>query len=120
MNQAAIPSVDVREADRRLREVEPRPLLVDVREVDEFGEARIPGAALVPMSRFAAEQQRLPRDRQLLVVCRTGNRSAAVTSYLVQQGMDAVNVAGGIVAWGGADLPVVGGPPAPGEGDLPG
>jgi rhodanese-related sulfurtransferase len=43
-----------------------------------------------------------------------------VTSYLVQQGMDAVNVAGGIVAWGGADLPVVGGPPAPGEGDLPG
>jgi rhodanese-related sulfurtransferase len=119
MNQAQIPSVDVLEAERRRTDPDRPAILLDVREPNEFAEARVPGAVLVPMSRFQVEAERLPADRQLLVFCRTGSRSAAVTNYLVQRGVDAVNVAGGIVAWSAAGLEVVGGTPEPGEGDLP-
>ena len=121
MNPSALPTVDVREADRRLREDATQPLLLDVREPDEFAEVRAPGAALLPTSTFTTRVGELPADRPLLVVCRTGARSAAVTSYLLRAGRgDVVNVAGGMEAWEAAGLPVTRGPIQPGEGDLPG
>jgi len=116
----ALPTVDVREADRRLREDDPAPLLLDVRELNEFADVRAPGAALIPTSQFMARVPDLPADRPLLVICHVGGRSAAVTGYLVRAGRtDVVNVAGGMVAWERAGLPVLRGQPAPGEGDLP-
>ncbi|MFP5342726.1 MAG: rhodanese-like domain-containing protein [Candidatus Limnocylindria bacterium] len=115
-----IPTIDVREADRRLREDTARPILLDVREADEFRAVRAPGAALVPTSVFAARVGELPTDRPLLVVCHLGSRSAAVTGFLLRSGFsDVVNVAGGMDAWQAAGLPVRSGAPAPGEGDLP-
>ena len=117
----AIPTVDVREAERRLREDASRPLLLDVREPDEFAAVRAPGAALLPTSTFTTRVGELPADRPLLVVCRTGSRSAAVTSFLLRAGRrDVANVAGGMEAWEAAGLPVAKGPVQPGEGDLPG
>ena len=69
---APIPTVDVTEAERRLREDPRRPLLLDVREPDEFAEVRAPGAALLPTSQFMARVGELPADRPLLVVCHDG------------------------------------------------
>jgi rhodanese-related sulfurtransferase len=63
-----IPSIDVAEAERRLREDADRPLLVDVRELTEFVEVRAPGAVLMPMSTFAARAGELPADRPLMLV----------------------------------------------------
>ena len=63
-----IPTIDVTEADRRLRE-EPDAILLDVREMHEFVEFRAPGAALVPTSAFMNRVEELPADRPLLVVC---------------------------------------------------
>lgn len=121
MIPGAIPTIDVREAERRLREDPARPVLLDVREANEFAAVRAPGAALVPTSSFTARVGDLPTDRPLLVVCHLGSRSAAVTGYLLRSGFtDVVNVAGGMDAWQAAGLPVRSGPPAPGEGDLPG
>ena len=118
---AALPTIDVREAERRLREDPDRPLLIDVREPNEFAAVRAPGAVLIPTSTFTARVAELPTDRPLLVVCHVGGRSAAVTGFLVRSGRtDVVNVAGGMEAWEGAGLPVRHGPPEPGEGDLPG
>ena len=77
-----VPTIDVREAERRLREDPARPLLVDVREQVEFAEVRAPGAVLVPTSSFMTRQGDLPTDRPLLVICHIGGRSAAVTAYL--------------------------------------
>ena len=114
---APMASVDVSEAARRLRD-EPDTVLLDVRERDEFAGVRAPGAALVPMSELAQRVGELP-DRPLLVICHSGNRSLAVTSYLRHLGRDAANVAGGMVAWERAGLPVATGAPAAGEGDLP-
>jgi phage shock protein E len=115
-----LPTVDVQEADRRLREDTDRPLLLDVREPNEFEDVRAPGAALFPTSQFMARVAELPTDRPILVICHTGGRSAAVTGYLARTGRtDVANVAGGMVAWERSGLPVLRGRPAPGEGELP-
>lgn len=123
MTQApgAIPAVDVTEAaDRLNRDDATKPLLVDVRETDEFRDVRIEGAALVPMSTFAQRHAELPKDRPLLVMCAGGTRSAAATGFLLRNGWtDVANVDGGITAWQRAGLPVRRGDPDPGEGDLP-
>lgn len=115
---ATVPSIDVAEADTRARA---GAVIVDVREVNEFEQRRVPGAALVPLSSFAARYEELPRDRPLLVMCASGNRSQAATAHLLRNGWtDVVNVSGGIVAWEKAGLPVARGMVAPGEGELPG
>ena len=76
----AIPAVDAAEAaDRLSRADAPKPLLVDVRETDEFRDVRVEGAALIPMSSFAERHAELPKDRPLLVMCAGGTRSAAAT-----------------------------------------
>jgi len=117
----AIPTIDVAEAERRLREDPASPLLVDVREANEFEDVRAPGVVLVPMSAFAARAGELPPDRPLMVVCHLGGRSAAAAGFLIRSGRtDVVNVAGGMDAWERAGLPIRRGTPAPGEGDLPG
>jgi rhodanese-related sulfurtransferase len=121
MNPApALPSIDVAEADRRLREDRARPVLLDVREPNEFVASRVPGAMLLPTSTFAARIAELPGDRPLFVICRTGVRSAAVTGYLARTGRAGVfNVTGGMDAWEGAGLPTRRGPIEPGEGAPP-
>ena len=123
MNPTApgVPTIDVTEADRRRRS-EPAPLVVDVREPNEFEAARLEsGVALVPLSTFQQRWQELPRDRPLLVICASGGRSAAATAWLVRNGYtDVANVAGGMNEWQKAGLPVRRGAIAAGEGDLPG
>jgi rhodanese-related sulfurtransferase len=116
-----LPTVDVAEADRRLREDPAGPLLLDVREPNEFEAVRAPGAVLLPTSVFAARLADVPADRPLLVICHMGGRSAAVTGLLTRHGRtDVVNVAGGMDAWERAGLPIRTGPLEPGEGELPG
>lgn len=95
------------------------PLLVDVRERDEFTRVRAPGAVLYPTSSFLLRFEELPRDRPLHVVCNSGSRSAAVTAFLLRNGWtDVHNVAGGMAAWVRAGLPVRRGPLDAGQGDL--
>jgi rhodanese-related sulfurtransferase len=114
---APIPEIDPRDAAARLGEPD-APLLVDVRERDEFEAARIADAVLVPMSELQARAGELP-DRPLLVYCHSGSRSMAATNYLRALGRDATNVSGGIVAWARSGLPILTDPPSDGEGELP-
>lgn len=95
------------------------PLLVDVREGNEFVAVRAPGAVLFPTSSFLLRYEELPRDRPLHVICASGSRSAAVAAWLLRNGWsDVHDVAGGMTAWLRAGLEVRRGPLAPGEGDL--
>jgi DMSO/TMAO reductase YedYZ molybdopterin-dependent catalytic subunit/rhodanese-related sulfurtransferase/glyoxylase-like metal-dependent hydrolase (beta-lactamase superfamily II) len=82
-------------------------LLLDVREADEWCTEHAPTAMLLPTGRVLAQQDELPRDRRIVVVCRSGGRSAAVAESLRRLGFDAVNLAGGMCAWAAAGLPVV-------------
>lgn len=119
-----VPEIDVLEARRQLidgADAGSTPVLVDVREVGEFVAVRVPGSALLPMSTILPRLDELPRDRELLFICRSGSRSGQVVGYLTANGWTNVaNVGGGMIAWERAGLPVRHGPPAPGEGALPG
>lgn len=122
MNQpGAVPSISAREAAAAASSTDPDgPLIVDVREHDEFAAARIAGVALVPMSELPVRYRELPRDRPLLLICHVGGRSSMATQFLRQQGWpDVTNIEGGMVAWMRDGLPVRTGAPEPGEGDLP-
>jgi DMSO/TMAO reductase YedYZ molybdopterin-dependent catalytic subunit/rhodanese-related sulfurtransferase/glyoxylase-like metal-dependent hydrolase (beta-lactamase superfamily II) len=81
-------------------------LLLDVREPDEWAEGHAPEAVLIPMGDVQARQGELPTDRRIVVVCRSGGRSAAITDALRTRGYDAVNLTGGMCAWTAAGLPV--------------
>jgi rhodanese-related sulfurtransferase len=120
MPPASLPTIDVADASARLEAADPSgPLLVDVREKDEYRTVRANGAVLLPMSEFAERHAELPKDRPIFVICASGNRSAAATSFLLRNGWtDVANVAGGTSAWERQGLPVNRGEPAPGEGSL--
>lgn len=81
-------------------------MLLDVREPAEWEAEHAPGAVLMPMGDVKARRDELPADRRIVVVCRSGGRSAAVTQSLQAWGFDAVNLAGGMCAWAAAGLPV--------------
>ena len=116
---AGVPSIDVRGAASAAEDAD-RALIVDVREPNEFAATRIAGVALLPISVLPQRHSELPKDRPLLMICRSGARSAAATSFLIQNGWpDVRNVEGGMIAWQAAGLPVLSGVPDPGEGDLP-
>ncbi|WP_405663315.1 rhodanese-like domain-containing protein [Streptomyces sp. RK9] len=85
--------------------------LLDVREDDEWQAGHAPGALHIPMSDFVARFGELteaaPQDGKVNVICRSGGRSAQVTMYLAQQGIDAVNVDGGMQVWEASGKTVV-------------
>ncbi|HEY1105160.1 MAG TPA: rhodanese-like domain-containing protein [Agromyces sp.] len=80
--------------------------LIDVREAAELEPARIDGAHHIPLGELVARLDEVPRDRTVYVLCHVGGRSAQAVVYLEQQGVDAVNVDGGIVGWYREGLPV--------------
>ncbi|KPC61872.1 sulfurtransferase [Streptomyces chattanoogensis] len=84
--------------------------LLDVREDDEWEAGHAQGALHIPMSEFVARYGELseaaPEGGKVYVLCRVGGRSAQVAQYLVQQGIDAVNVEGGMQAWEATGRPV--------------
>jgi rhodanese-related sulfurtransferase len=100
----AVPSVAVDQLPTPL----PEGLTVlDVREQVEWQHGHLAGSLHVPMSELAGRLAEVPTEGQLLVVCKVGGRSARVVQYLVQQGVDAVNLDGGLVEWEAAGRPLV-------------
>ena len=82
------------------REYDKKTVFIDVREPDEFTQVRIPGAKLIPMSEMNSRIAEIPKDQDVVVYCRTGNRSAYLLNILEQNGFtNLINLAGGIVAW---------------------
>lgn len=78
----------------------PAPLLLDVREPDEFADCRIEGATLIPMRTIPARLHELDRAADVVMVCRSGARSYHAGMFLKQNGFERVyNLAGGVIAW---------------------
>jgi rhodanese-related sulfurtransferase len=73
--------------------------LLDVREEWELGVARVPDVVHIPMGEVADRLGELDRSREVVVLCRSGRRSLQVANFLQQNGFQAVNLAGGILAW---------------------
>jgi rhodanese-related sulfurtransferase len=108
-----VPEVDVAETARRLDAGEI--LLLDVREDDEWQAGHAPQAVHVQLGKLAAD--RIPTTCPVVVVCRSGNRSAHATAALVAAGLEARNLAGGMRAWAAAGRPVQKPDGSPGQVD---
>lgn len=77
-----------------------RAVLIDVREEFEHAEEKIEGAHLLPLSRLeAAEVEKIAEGREVLLHCRSGNRSGKAMAKLAESGVSASHLAGGIEAW---------------------
>jgi len=75
-------------------------LLIDVREPDEYAIANIEGSRLIPLATLPGEIDSLPKDKEILVHCKSGKRSARAVEFLLGNGFtDVKNVTGGIDAW---------------------
>jgi rhodanese-related sulfurtransferase len=102
-----IPEIDVVEL-AALREGEVP--LIDVREDDEYAEARVPGAVHIPLGDVAGRVEEVPTDTTVYVICGSGPRSAKAVEHYRSLGIDAVNVAGGTRAWIAEGFPTDHGP----------
>jgi rhodanese-related sulfurtransferase len=100
------PDIEIgpREADELLRSGEA--ILVDVREPHEWEAGRVAGARHIQMEHLASHAHEVPRDKRVIFQCRLGVRSAMATQAFRSEGYDAWSMAGGIVAWDEAGLPL--------------
>jgi adenylyltransferase/sulfurtransferase len=75
--------------------------LIDVREADEWAIAKLPGAELIPLSKFQQlALQKLTPEEEIILYCHHGMRSAKAQGFLKAQGYhDVLNLTGGIDAW---------------------
>ncbi|MDB6006720.1 MAG: moeZ [Prosthecobacter sp.] len=95
----AVPTMTVHEL-KQLRENGDNHFLLDVREPHEQSISRIEGAVLIPLGELGNRTAELPRDKRILVHCKSGGRSARAVRLLRVEGFgDVWNISGGIIAW---------------------
>jgi rhodanese-related sulfurtransferase len=82
-------------------------LLVDIRTPTEVAQGSIPGALEMPMHLIPLRLSELPKDKDVVLYCRSGARSYQACAYLMQQGLGRVlNLRGGIIAWARHGYPI--------------
>lgn len=97
----SLPHIAVTEVASR-----PDSILLDCREQDEWDEAHIDSAIHIPMIQLPERLAEVDTSKEIICVCRSGNRSGKVAAWLLNNGYRAVNMAGGMLAWNEAGLPV--------------
>jgi rhodanese-related sulfurtransferase len=103
-----VPTLGVTEAFELLGDGVP---FIDVREPDEFAHVHAVGARLVPLNTVPEHLEDWSAHRPgtdqppVYVICLSGGRSHAAAAWLISQGINAVNIAGGTQAWVAAQLP---------------
>ena len=84
--------------------------VLDVRQPDEWADYHVPDSTLIPLDQLSSRLSEVPRDKPILVVCRSGNRSASGRDILLEAGFTSVtSMAGGLTEWRSSGLPVVSG-----------
>ncbi len=80
-------------------------VLVDVRQESEWEAGHAPMATLIPLAELPDHLDELPHDRLIICACRSGGRSLRAATFLYESGFNVANLAGGMLAWVGEDLP---------------
>lgn len=81
--------------------------IIDVREMQEFTAGTVPGAEPMPLATLPLRASELERSDRLVIICRSGARSAQACMFLQQQGYENVfNLRGGMIGWAGKRFPV--------------
>jgi rhodanese-related sulfurtransferase len=100
------PQIDAQELSSKLNAPK-KPVVLDVRQPEEVSaEGIIAGALHIPMTELQARLGDVPREGEIVAVCKRGQRSWNVAQWLRQQGYDASSLSGGLDAWRAAGLPV--------------
>ena len=85
--------------------------ILDVRQPDEWNQFHIPGATLIPLGELESRVSEVPSDQEVVVVCRSGNRSQQGRDILTKAGYEQVtSMRGGVSQWQAAGYPTVTGP----------
>jgi len=85
--------------------------VLDVRQPEEWDQVHIPGATLIPLGELQSRLSEVPKDKEVVVVCRSGNRSQEGRDILLNAGFEnATSMAGGMNQWSAAGYPTVSGP----------
>jgi len=85
--------------------------VLDVRQPEEWNEVHIPNTTLIPLGELQSRLSEVPKDKQVVVVCRSGNRSQEGRDILLKAGFENVtSMAGGMNQWSAAGYPTVSGP----------
>ena len=85
--------------------------ILDVRQPEEWNEAHIPDSTLIPLDQLPNRINELPKDQEIVVVCRSGNRSEQGRDILLEAGLtDVTSMAGGLNQWKTAGYPTISGP----------
>ena len=92
--------INAQELQEKLSTGQP-PVVVDVREPYEYAQGHIAGCTPMPMGSVPARMHELPKDRDVVVICRSGSRSGVVTQMLRSAGHKAFNLTGGLLGWKG-------------------
>ena len=92
----AAPQVDLDTLSEALAAGAP---LIDVRQPDEYAQAHIAGARLIPLDELGARTAEVPKNERVYIICALGGRSLAAATALNEAGWDAVSVAGGTNQW---------------------
>ena len=100
-----LPSLDAVELNNRLKAGK-RPLVLDVRQPEEYRTAHIPGSKLIPLGELRRRIDELPKSREIVCVCASGNRSSSAAKMLIDAGYNAVNMNGGMLTWRQARLEI--------------
>jgi rhodanese-related sulfurtransferase len=96
--------IDAREAHDLLARGDA--LALDVREPAEWHAGRIEGSVHIPLGQLPRRADELPRNRRIIAVCRSGNRSGRAATALRRAGYDVDNLRGGLKAWRAGGLPL--------------
>lgn len=100
-----LPSLNAIELSEKLKDGK-RPLVVDVRQPEEYREGHIADAKLIPLGEFGSRLRELPKNKEIVCVCASGSRSRSATKLLVEAGYNAFDMQGGMFMWQRAQLPV--------------
>lgn len=103
---SSLPTVSVDELAALLA-ADPATVVLDVRDPGEHAAGRLPGSLAIPLAIVPLRHLELPRTRPVHVVCESGARSSQAVRWLLRQGYDAVDVAGGLTGWRGSGRALV-------------
>ena len=100
-----VPSVNVHKLNEKLKSGK-RPLVIDVRQPEEYQAGHIGGAKLIPLGTINERLKELPKDKEIVCVCATGSRSRSAAKKLIKAGYTVLDMSGGMMNWQKAGLPV--------------
>lgn len=95
--------------DEAYKKYEEGTFVLDVRTQEEWDDYHAPDTTLIPLDQLANRVDEVPRDQEIVVICRSGNRSQVGRDILLEAGFEQVtSAAGGLKAWSAAGYPIEG------------